>query len=262
MGLNLKSVNIFLIRCSFYIFCIILSPMLIINSFFHKRKIKREPFARSLVVRFCDRYPIGYQVYNFIMNFPLSFKVYSILPPLDKKRILQVGSGTGALNKYYKKYEKNASVEFVNLDTNLNSINYAIKTGAYKNYINADICRVPLDNDNFDVIVFARCFHHIKNAKAAFRECARLLKSGGTIIISDVVSLSADFPDKSFMMNSNFDGLIWRYKKVAFESHIQKSLPEALRVKSFDYIRQMSITNYNTAFPHTDGLVIIEKSVS
>lgn len=252
-------IQIACIRISFIFFCILLFPVLSINSFLHRRKVKKQPFSRSFVVRFCDRFPIGYQIYNFIMNFPLSYKVYSILPELSGKNVLQVGSGTGALNKYFKNNKKYENIELVNLDTNINSINFALKTGAYSDYIHADICNVPLEDESFDAIIFARCFHHIKNAKSAFKECNRLLKRGGIIVVSDVVSLSKDIPDKSFMMNSNFDGLIWRYNKTAFQSHISKNLPPTLKIKSLEFIRQLSITNYNVLFPHTDGLVLIEK---
>ncbi len=247
-----------MIRSAFLIFCFALSPLLIVNSISHKRRVKKKPFGKSIVVRICNRYPFGYQIYNFIMNFPLGNNVYSILPKLSG-RVLQVGCGTGALNKYLKSHHKLREAELFNLDTNINSIHYGVRTGAYQDFIHADICDVPVEDEKFDMIVFARCFHHLRAPKKAFKECERLLKKGGVIIISDVVSLSKADPDKSFMMNSNFDGLIWRYNKTAFKGFIAKTIPATLQIKSVDYIRQRNITNYNTFFPNTDGLAIIEK---
>jgi ubiquinone/menaquinone biosynthesis C-methylase UbiE len=255
----LQHIGIGLIKLSLVIFCIPLFPLLLINQIDHKRKIRKNPFYKSFIVRLCEKYPLAYDTYNFIMNFPIFSNVYTVLPSLSDK-VLQVGCGTGELNTYLKKKGRSDTVELYNLDTNINSLKFGQKRNAFSEYIQADICKVPIQNAFFDTIVFARCFHHIKNSKKAFRECERLLKTGGTIIIADVVSLSPSFPDHSFMMNSNFDGLIWRYNKMGFKNHVEKNLPPNLRLKSFNTVRQKSITNYNWFFPHTDGIIVVEKT--
>ncbi len=253
-----NSIRIFFIKLSLILFWILLSPLLIINAIDHRRKIKTKPFYKSIVVRACERYPWAYDTYNFIMNFPIFSNVYSVLPRLSK-RVLQVGCGTGALNLYLKKHNLMNGSQLYNLDTNINSLIYGKKRGAYSEYIQADICKVPMDDNFFDMMVFARCFHHIKHTRKALTECERLLKGGGVIIIADILTLSPEAPDHSFMMNSNFDGLIWRYNQAGFKAHVEKNLPANLRIKSYEVIRQKSITNYNWFFPHADSIMVLEK---
>lgn len=250
--------SILYVRTMFIIFLSFAFPFLAISKYLHKRKIKKYPFSESFMVKFCTKNPWAYQLYNSIMNFPKSMRVYDVLPPISNK-VLQVGAGTGLLNKYLKKYRNIDKLELFNLDINEYAIQYALNKKIYTNPIIADICKVPVDDDSFDMIVFSRCFHHVRSSKKAFLECNRILRKGGCIIICDMVSLSNKVPNKSFMANSNFDGFIWRYNPDAFRNHIVESLPDTLKVKSIEFVRQNIVTNYNFFYPHSDGIAIIEK---
>ena len=253
-----NNIQIGLVRFSFVVFCIVLSPLLFVNAFFHRRRVKKAPFHKSLIVALCDKYPLAYQLYNFVMGFPLFDRVYAVLPRLNG-RVLQVGCGTGALNIYLKRHRNADDIELHNLDTNLKSINYGLKRRNFDTYIHGDICKVPFEKEYFDAIVFARCFHHIRSPKKAFAECSRLLSGEGRIIICDVISLSATDPEHSYMMNSNFDGLIWRYTEKAFKAHIEKYLPPDLELTQLELVRQKHVTNYNLFYPHTDVVAVLKK---
>ncbi|MBB5441239.1 SAM-dependent methyltransferase [Pedobacter sp. AK017] len=254
----LDCIAIGLIKFSFIIFCIILFPLLLVNTIIHKRKIKKNPFFKSHIVRLYERYPLAYEAYILVMNFPLFYNVYNVLPPL-KDKVLQVGCGTGALNIYLQKKGKMAGLELYNLDTNINSIKYGLKRKAFTNYIHSDIKNAPFEDGFFNTIVFARCLHHIKNHKKVFAECERLLAVNGKIIISDHIDLLPGSPNHSYMMNSNIDGVIWRYNEKGLKTHLEKHLPANLKLRSLQAIRQKCITNYNSFFPNADGLAIIEK---
>jgi len=254
-----EKLQIGLIKAAFVGFCIILFPLLFVNTIVHKRRIKKNPFYKSYIVRLYERFPLAYEAYILVMNFPLFYNVYNVLPPLSD-RVLQVGCGTGALNIYLRKKNKLKDIDLYNLDTNINSINYGLKRKAFTNYIHSDIKNAPFEDGYFDTIVFARCLHHIKNHKKVFKECERLLAPNGKIIISDHIDLSPASPDHSFMMNSNIDGVIWRYNEVGLRSHLAKNLPPGLTVTSLQAVRQKCITNYNLFFPNADGLAIIERS--
>lgn len=256
----MKKLNILYIRIFHLLMCMLFAPVLIINSRFHKKHIRTEPFRDSPLVSLYNNNLWIYQLYNFVMNFPLGNKIYSVLPPLRGK-VLQVGSGTGALNGYLSSCTE-ATLELYNLDINKESIDYAVKRGIYTNYIHADICKkTSFDENLFDMIVFARCFHHIRKPNKALMECSRLLKPGGKIIIADMASLSPNFPTTSFMMNSNFDGLIWRYSVSSFAKHICRYLPPTLKIKEYKSVRQECVTNYNLFYPHTDVVIILEKLI-
>ncbi len=254
----MNAISVFCIRAFHFFMCTIFAPALIVNSRLHKKHIRNEPFKDSPLVHLYNKNLGIYQLYNFIMNFPLGNKVYSVLPLL-KGKILQVGSGTGALNQYLSCYNK-GDYEIYNLDINKESIDYAVRKGIYNSYIHADICnRTTFEDNTFDMVVFARCFHHVRKTNKALTECSRVLKPGGHVVITDVAALSKDFPETSFMMNSNFDGLIWRYSVPSFEKHIRKNLPPTLIVKEYKAVRQKCVTNYNLFYPHTDVIITLEK---
>ncbi len=255
----MSQITIFYIRIFHILACLLFAPVLIINSRLHKKHIRMQPFRDSPLVELYNKNLWIYQLYNFVMNFPLGNKIYAVLSPLEGK-VLQVGSGTGALNKYLSEHNTR-TFDLLNLEINKESIDYAVKKGIYTNYIHADICqRTPLADNTFDSIVFARCFHHIRNPYKALAECSRILKPKGHIIIADMASLSRDFPKNSFMMNSNFDGLIWRYSVTSFEKHIRKYLPSTLKIKEYKTQRQACVTNYNLFYPHTDIVILLEKN--
>lgn len=255
----LEKVEVIFVKFSFGFFCLALLPLIVINTLDHRRKIKRNPFSKSLIVRMYERYPLFYDLYILVMNFPLFYNVYDVLPPLSNK-VLQVGCGTGALNMYLRRKKKDAGIKLYNLDTNRRSLEYGVRKGAFSDFVHSDIADAPFEDGYFDQIVFARCLHHIKNHRKIFKECVRLLSEKGKIIICDHADLSPAAPKRSYMMNSNIDGVIWRYTGEAFAAHLNRQLPDELSITSIHLQRQKCITNYNFFFPNADAVVIIEKN--
>jgi len=245
-----------LIKLSYYCFLLVLFPILLLNQLNYKANTKSNLLYRSFIVKILEKHPLLYEVSVFVWNFPMFNKIYSILPELSGK-VLQVGCGTGLLNAYYK--NKN-DVDFVNLDINMAYLKYGYRKKRFKSYLCASIHCVPLEDKSFDIIIFARCFHHIRNHKSALSECARLLKDNGKIIIIDPVSLS-ELRNQSYLTNTPLDGVVWRFSKSTLEKHVRKIVPSQLSVKSLAYFRQKHITNYNSQYPHTDAVIVLEKEI-
>ncbi|WP_179132305.1 class I SAM-dependent methyltransferase [Paenibacillus sp. RU5A] len=195
----------------------------------------------------------------FVQNFPIPRNVYKILPSLTGD-VLQVGCGTGLLNKFLK---KQTDIRWINMDPNLNSLKLGQRLGRYDAYVQAYIDKpTPLPDQCCNTILFARSFHHIRNHKKAFKECSRLLRDEGSIIIADPVvleSMHSQSEEKGYMANSSIDGVIWRFTKRSFIAHIQKCLPEELTIESVTDTRQIHITNYNLFVPQTDIVVVLRK---
>jgi len=245
-----------LIKLSYYCFLIVLFPILFFNQQDYKANIKSNLLYKSFIVKILEKHPLLYEVSIFVWNFPMFNKIYSILPKLSGK-VLQVGCGTGLLNTYYK--NKN-DIDFVNLDINMAYIKYGYRKSRFKSYLCASIYSVPLEDKSFDVIIFARCFHHIRKHKSALSECLRLLKDNGKIIIIDPVSLSEQ-SNQSYLTNTPLDGVVWRFSKSTLEKYIRKIAPSQLSVKSLEYFRQKHITNYNSQYPHADAVIVLEKEI-
>ncbi|WP_426688584.1 class I SAM-dependent methyltransferase [Rhodanobacter ginsengiterrae] len=49
----------------------------------------------------------------------------------------------------------------------------------------AEICRLPFADEQFDVAVFNASFHYAEDGEASLREALRCVRKGGTVIISD-----------------------------------------------------------------------------
>jgi acyl-CoA synthetase (AMP-forming)/AMP-acid ligase II/ubiquinone/menaquinone biosynthesis C-methylase UbiE len=254
-----SSVHVNIVRFLSLLVVILLSPLLIINriDFLLNIKKKKKPFYKSIIVKLIERYPLAYNISTYIWNFPLYSDIYRVLPGVSGK-ILQVGCGTGLLNRYYNKKGMN-NLHMVNLDINIHLLKYGMKKKRFQSLVNASISRVPIKDNTFDVIIFARCFHHVRNHKGTFGECARLLKKNGIIIIADTVSLYSSEKTSSHLVNTALDGMIWIYSKTSFKKQIEANLPPQLTIRSIKYIRQTCINNYNLIYPQTDGLVIVEK---
>jgi ubiquinone/menaquinone biosynthesis C-methylase UbiE len=191
-------------------------------------------------------------------NFPIPHHVYKVLPNFSGD-VLQVGCGTGLLNKHLR---RRTDINFTNLDPNGYALNVGVKMKRFATCVQGFIDKAtPFSAESFDVVLFARSFHHVRHHRKAFQECSRILRRGGVIIIADPVVLKSqarDFSD-GYMANSSIDGVIWRFTQDSFVQHISNVLPPSLKLASVTCVRQLHVTNYNLFVPQTDIVAVIEK---
>jgi SAM-dependent methyltransferase len=248
-----------LLQMSFLLLFIAASPIYYLNRWDFRRAAKRNPFYTSRLVKLQARFPLLYEVAMVVQNFPSTRLVYAILPPFSGD-VLQVGCGTGLLNKCLG---RRPDVRLTNLDSNLNALRLGVRLGRFHDYVHAPIDRkTPLADGSFDVVIFARCLHHVKNHRKALTECARLLRSGGRVIILDPVVLADAAPGTpltGYMANSSIDGVIWRFTRQSFADHLKSCLPQSLSVTHLEFVRQPHVTNYNSFVPQTDALAVLTK---
>lgn len=238
-----------------YMVCLLpILPFLFFNRMDYKKKIKGNPLYKSVLVGLLEKHPLLYELSILYWNYPMFGRLYDILPPM-KGNVLQVGCGTGLLNK---RYRKRSDIRFINLDLNKKALAYGKRKKRFDTYMHANIYNTPLEDHSVDVIIFARCFHHIKNHKRAFLECERLLKPHGTIIIIDPIGLY-DTSDHGFMTNTMLDGIVWCFNPNSFSSHLANSISNKLEIESIDFYRQPTVSNYHVHYPHTDVVAMIKK---
>jgi SAM-dependent methyltransferase len=240
----------------------LLSPIYYLNKWDFRRHKTRNPFYTSKLMRVQERFPALYDLSMWAQNFPMWDRLYRAVPTISGD-VLQVGCGTGLFNHYLRRTSRGGSLNLVNLDANLRALRYGARRGRYQTYVHALIDRgTGLDDASFDIIVFARSFHHIRNHKRAFAECARLLRWGGSLIIFDPIMLTkpATAPvDAGYMGNSSIDGVIWRFTPNSFIRHLHETIPETLEVSDVRFVRQLHVSNYNTFVRQTDVIAVLTK---
>lgn len=131
-------------------------------------------------------------------------------------RVLDVGSGMGGTINYLNKNYSNCELVGVNIDER--QIAYSTKrlTAANGNtieFVKSDACSMPFEDKNFDVILCVESIFHFGSRKAFFKECGRLLKPGGQLIISDFVPVHAfssfmNFAQRKFHLMINAYGVV------------------------------------------------------
>ena len=255
----LRRFGVFFVQSAFIFFFALLSPIYYLNRWDFKRGTRRNPFYTSRLVLLLERFPILYELAMFVQNFPIPHKVYGILPEFSGD-VLQVGCGTGLLNRHMR---GRRDVRFTNLDPNGHALRLGLLLRRYSSNIQGFIDKeLPLPDESFDVILFARSFHHVRHHRKAFQQCARLLRKGGRLIIADPVvlkPLAGGSSTKGYMANSSIDGVIWRFTQDSFERHLKSCLPSSLTISSIICGRQLHVTNYNLFVPQTDLIAVIEK---
>lgn len=95
-------------------------PIVIHRSMFTKRR-KKKPFEPSLAVRLLEKNPFIYECSILIWNFPVWKGIYKKINLIEGEQVLQVGCGTGLLNKVISE-----KINIDNLDINENYLKYGV----------------------------------------------------------------------------------------------------------------------------------------
>lgn len=127
-----------------------------------------------------------------------SFKIF----PRKNAHVLDIGSGSGGLF-FWKEYR-----EPVRTDLKMTALD--LQKGEhfnrYDNYVlfNLDNGDIPLPDDSYDFIFLSHLIEHVSNWKSLVENCARLLKSNGTIYIETPSKHTVDLPSKEFYIQKGY----------------------------------------------------------
>lgn len=97
----------------------------------------------------------------------------------------------------------------------------------------SDITKIPRDNHSFDAILCTEVFEHIPDPLAALKEFSRLLKSGGTLILTAPFCSMTHFAPYHFYTG---------FSKFFYQHHLKENGFEIVEINSngnyFSYIEQ------------------------
>ncbi len=213
-----------------------------IHFLIRRRTAPDEPSAYS---RFVEKHPIAFDIQMYTGNFPALEDKFRLIPPL-RGSVLQIACGTGFGTRVMARH----GAQFVNLDINRNNLEYGRKRGRLADFVHGDAYDLPFAEKQFDHVVIPYAFHHFQKPEGLFRECRRVLKDSGTLVIFDLVSLR-DRPLKWW--NIFNDGFIWSYDTRTIRETVSSTAARtSLVVKSIAFSRPRNLLGYNVFYPCTD----------
>ena len=139
-----------------------------------------------------------------------------------KKKILEVGCGTGQYSNYFAIGTNNSIFA---LDPTFDSLKIA-KNFSEKNniknitYVNGSIFGEIFENETFDLVFCSGVLHHTKDTHLGFKNCVKLLKKNGFILIG-LYNSYTKFSIKRFIYK------IFGHKLIAKIDPILKNLKES-----------------------------------
>jgi ubiquinone/menaquinone biosynthesis C-methylase UbiE len=103
----------------------------------------------------------------------------NILTKIENSKVLDIGSGPGVLSKYL-----DDSNEIFLFDISFESLKTAKSTIRNAHFIQGSAEKLPFAEGYFDVVLMLDVIEHIRNDKEVIRECTRVLRKGGRLILS------------------------------------------------------------------------------
>jgi SAM-dependent methyltransferase len=100
-------------------------------------------------------------------------------------RVLDLGCGVGYGGQILLS-TNGAIEEVVGVDISTDALEFAIRTYAskYLHFIQGDACRLPFSDYSFDTVVCFEAIEHVKEPVSLFKEVKRILRPGGTFLVS------------------------------------------------------------------------------
>jgi len=95
--------------------------------------------------------------------------------------IVEIGAGFGRLGPCY--VDRYRDVHMVEPASNLRTA-ASNAFGDRVRYHDASVYELPFADGSFDAVLIVRVFHHLRNSEAALQELHRILRPGGTLVLS------------------------------------------------------------------------------
>ncbi|MGB0467900.1 MAG: class I SAM-dependent methyltransferase [Pontibacterium sp.] len=163
-----------------------------ISSHYH-----RQLQSAQIISTLKARYPEGPDLYQLapvdqlhIGGIKASVKLLKRLAELGGGNVLDIGSGLGGLMRLAQA-EFDINLTGLDITHPLNEINHALSNlynpDYQPNLITADAHQLPVRDQQYDVVLFQHSLLNMPDAAQVLRECTRVLKPAGAILMHEVI---------------------------------------------------------------------------
>lgn len=97
-------------------------------------------------------------------------------------KLLDVGGGTGALARHLS---ASLEAEVTVLDPTPEMLAY-VPDDTHVSAVQGTAESMPLETDSFDAVIVTDAFHHFRDQPSAVREFARVVRTGGGVVVVDL----------------------------------------------------------------------------
>lgn len=112
-------------------------------------------------------------------------KAADLLETENKGIILDLGAGYSTFQSFIKKRLFNCNCQYVTLDLNRNACKFQAEAKQGNTYqIRCDISYLPIRSTSIQSVIAISSIEHVPNDALVFQEVGRVLKTGGTTVIS------------------------------------------------------------------------------
>ena len=132
-----------------------------------------------------EGYDIYAEQYNADVGYLNSFEkevLITMLGDLRGLKVLDLGCGTGRLVHHLR----NLGAEVVGVDVSEKMLEILKKRYMDVEVVCADVCHLPFEEDNFDVVIGSFLIVHIKDLVECFDEVYRVLKPSGHFYVTNI----------------------------------------------------------------------------
>lgn len=146
----------------------------------------------------------------------------------DKIKILDVGCGISPVAPKYKKTTYT--------DISSEAIDVLRKQG-YNSFV-SDITKIPVKSGSFDIVCCSEVLEHVKSPEKALKECRRVLKKGGFMIIT------VPMHDKYWMKDDDWVEHLRRFEDSDFKKLLVKVGFEEIESKKIGSTFERFLTRF------------------
>ena len=153
---------------------------------------------QSMFNKISDKYDFINNIMSFGTHFFIKKDCINLFEGKSALKILDLCCGTGDLTRIIKK--KFSDAEVIGIDFSEKMLEIAKEKDTELNYLQADVVKLPFDDNSFDIITIAFGLRNIEDFDCALNEIYRVLKPNGQF-------LHLDFGEKNFL-SSMFDKIV------------------------------------------------------